>query len=102
MMTKKIRILTDLLDHLQRDRLDRMRQAEARAEQASLVSDLLHAAAMVHEAESDEEPEERDETDLSPEDLESVLHAMEKSFMDFCAQAHTNRIEEEEDHHDEG
>lgn len=95
MMTKKIRILTDLLDHLQRDRLDLMRQVEARTEQVSLVSDLLHAAVIVHKDE--DEPEERDETDLSPEDLEGVFRAMGEDFMDFWSQIHKDRTDEEED-----
>lgn len=95
MMTKKIRILTDLLDHLQRDRLDRMRQVEERTEQVSLVSDLLHAAAMVHEAEADE-----DDEDEAPEDLKGVFRSMGKDFMDFCSQIY-KECKEEEDHHDE-
>lgn len=99
MMTKKIRILTDLLDHLQRDRLDMMRQVEERTEQVSLVSDLLHAAVTVHKAE--DEPEERDETDLSPEELEGVFRAMGKDFMDFWPEVHKDRTDEEEDDHDE-
>ena len=96
MMTKKIRILTDLLDHLQRDRLDMMRQVEERTEQVSLVSDLLHAAAMVHEAEADED-EGKDETDLSPEELKGVFRAMGKDFMDFWSETHTTS-EEDADH----
>nr|DAV05391.1 MAG TPA: hypothetical protein [Caudoviricetes sp.] len=102
MMTKKIRVLTDLLDHLQRDHLDMMRQVEERTEQVSLVSDLLRAAAMVHEAEDDDEPEERDETDLSPEELKGVFRAMGKDFMDFWAETHKDRADErEDDDHDE-
>lgn len=95
MMTKKIRILTDLLDHLQRDRLDRMRQVAERTEQVSLVSDLLHAAVMVHEAEADED-EGKDE---APEDLEGVFRSMGQDFQDFLSKVHTTS--EEEDHHDE-
>lgn len=94
MMTKKIRILTDLLDHLQRDRLDMMRQVEERTEQVSLVSDLLHAAAMVHEAEADE-----GEDDEAPEDLGGVFRSMGQDFQDFLSKVHTTS--EEEDGHDE-
>ena len=95
MMTKKIRVLTDLLDHLQQDRLDRMRQVEERTEQVSLVSDLLHAAAMVHEAE-DDEGEDKGE---APEDMEGVFRSMGQDFRDFLSKVHTTS--EEDDHHDE-
>ena len=98
MMTKKIRVLTDLLDHLQRERLDLMRQVEERAEQVSLVSDLLRAAAEAHEAEA----KEKDETDLSPEELEGVFRAMGEDFMDFWTETHKDRTDErEDDDHDE-
>lgn len=99
MMTKKIRVLTDLLDHLQRERLDLMRQVEERTEQVSLVSDLLRAAAEAHEAEDDDEPEERDETD---ETLNGLFPTMEQGFLDFLAKVHKDRTDErKDDDHDE-
>ena len=98
MMTKKIRVLTDLLDHLQQDRLDMMRQIEEWDEQAIVVAELLRHEVEVHEAET----KEKDETDLSPEELEGVFRAMGEDFMDFWAETHKDRTEEQEDDdHDE-
>lgn len=98
MITKKIRVLTDLLDHLQRERLDLMRQVEERAEQVSLVSELLHAAALMHEVETDKDDDE-DEDDEAPEDLNGVFRSMDKDFLDFLVNVHTTS--EEDDDHDE-
>lgn len=94
MMTKKIRVLTDLLDHLQQDRLDMMRQVEEWDEQATVVAELLRAAVAVHEAEAD-----KDDDDESPEDLKGVLQTMGQDFRDFLAKVHTTS--EEDDDHDE-
>lgn len=95
MMTKKIRVLTDLLDHLQQDRLDMMRQVEEWDEQATVVAELLRQAIEAHEAET----KEKDETDLSPEELEGVFRAMGQDFRDFLSKVHTTS--EEDDDHDE-
>ena len=95
MMTKKVRVLTDLLDHLQQDRLDMMRQIEEWDEQATVVAELLRQAVEGHEAET----KEKDETDLSPEDLKGVLQTMGQDFRDFLAKVHTTS--EEDDDHDE-
>lgn len=94
MMTKKIRVLTDLLDHLQQDRLDMMRQVEEWDEQATVVAELLHAAVAVHEAEAD-----KDDDDESPQDLKGVLQTMGQDFRDFLAKVHTTS--KEDDDHDE-
>lgn len=94
MMMKKIRVLTDLLDRLQRDRLDLMRQAEERNEQAIVVAELLRQAVEVHEAEAD-----KDDDDESPEDLKGVLQTMGQDFRDFLSKVHTTS--EEDDDHDE-
>lgn len=97
MMTKKIRVLTDLLDHLQQDRLDMMRQVEEWDEQATVVAELLRQAIEAHD-----EAKEKDETDLSPEELEGVFRAMGEDFMDFWAETHKDRTDEQEDDdHDE-
>ena len=93
MMTKKIRVLTDLLDHLQQDRLDMMRQIEEWDEQAIVVAELLRHEVEVHEAET----KEKDETDLSPEDLKGVLQTMGQDFRDFLSKVHTTS-EEDADH----
>lgn len=95
MMTKKIRVLTDLLDRLQRDRLDLMRQAEERNEQSIVVAELLRQAVEVHEAEADED----DEDDEAPEDLKGVLQTIGQDFRDFLSKVHTTS--EEDDDHDE-
>lgn len=98
MMTKKIRVLTDLLDHLQQDRLDMMRQVEEWDDQATVVAELLRQAIEAHEAET----KGKDETDLSPEELEGVFRAMGEDFMDFWTETHKDRTDErEDDDHDE-
>lgn len=94
MMTKKIRVLTDLLDHLQQDRLDMMRQVEEWDDQATVVAELLRQAVEGHEAEAD-----KDEDDEAPEDLKGVLQTMGQDFRDFLAKVHTTS--EEDDDHDE-
>lgn len=94
MMMKKIRVLTDLLDRLQRDRLDLMRQAEERNEQSIVVAELLRQAVEVHEAEAD-----KDDDDESPEDLKGVLQTIGQDFRDFLSKVHTTS--EEDDGHDE-
>lgn len=97
-----IRILSDLLAHLQTDRTKLKRQLAERNEQAAVVVELLRQAIEVHEAEDDDEPEERDETDLSPEELKGVFRAMGKDFMDFWSETHKDSADErEDDHHDE-
>lgn len=95
MMTKKIRVLTDLLDHLQQDRLDMMRQVEEWDEQATVVAELLRQAIEAHEAEADED----DEDNEAPEDLKGVLQTMGQDFRDFLSKVHTTS--EEDDGHDE-
>lgn len=90
-----IRILSDLLTHLQTDRTKLKRQLAERNEQAAVVAELLRQAIEVHEAESDED----DEDDEAPEDLKGVLQTMGEDFRDFLAKVHTTS--EEEDDHDE-
>lgn len=94
MMMKKIRVLTDLLDHLQQDRLDMMRQVEEWDEQATVVAELLRQAIEAHEAEAG-----KDDDDESPEDLKGVLQTMGQDFRDFLSKVHTTS--EEDDGHDE-
>lgn len=84
-----IRILSDLLIHLQADHTKLKRQLAERNEQAIVVAELLRQAVEVHEAEDDE----------APEDLKGVLQTMGQDFRDFLSKVHTTS--EEDDDHDE-
>lgn len=99
MMMKKIRVLTDLLDHLQQDRLDMMRQVEEWDEQATVVAELLRAAVAVHEAEADKDDDEGKGEGESDEPLNGLFPTMEQEFLDFLAKVHTTS--KEDDDHDE-
>ena len=97
MNARETRILSDLLAHLQADRTDLMRRMDEVDEQAAVVAGLLHQAIEAHKAEI----EEKDETDLAPEELEGVFRAMGKDFMDFWPETHKGRTDEKEDNDDD-
>lgn len=97
MNVRETRILSDLLAHLQADRTDLMRRMDEVDEQSAVVAGLLHQAIEAHKAEI----EEKDETDLAPEELEGVFRAMGKDFMGFWSETHKDRTDEKEDDDDD-